>query len=109
MKKKIIVLAAVLFLLGLAGFVVFHPKKPHSVTLSWHAPAPEAGVQVIGYNVYRSTSSGGPYVKIASRVPGSAYNDPIVSSGRRYFYVVTTVDQRERESRYSAEITAVIP
>jgi fibronectin type 3 domain-containing protein len=109
MKKRIIVFSAVLLLSGLTGFVVFRPHKPHSVILSWHAPAPAPGVQVVGYNIYRSTSSGGPYVKIASRVPGLTYNDPIVSPGRTYFYVVSTVDQRERESRYSVEITAVIP
>jgi len=109
MKKKVILLAVVLILLGLIGFAVFRPKKPHSVSLSWHAPAPEPGVQVVGYNIYRSTSSGGPFVKIASRVPGLTYNDSIVSPGRTYYYVVTTLDQRERESRYSTEITAAIP
>ena len=109
MKKKIIVLGAVLLLLGMIGYAVFHPKKPHSVTLSWHAPAPAPGVQVVGYNIYRSTSSGGPYVKIATRVTGLTYNDRIVSPGRTYFYVVTTVDQRDRESKYSVEIRVVIP
>ena len=109
MKKKIILLAVVLILLGVVGFAVFRPKKPHSVTLSWHAPAPEPGVQVMGYNIYRSTSTGGPFVKIASRVPGLTYHDSIVSPDRTYYYVVTTVDQRERESRYSNEITVVIP
>ncbi len=109
MKKKIILLVAVLLLLGTTGYVVFHPIKPHSVTLTWHAPAPEPGVQVVGYNIYRGVSSGGPYVKIASRVPGLTYHDSIVSPGRTYFYVVTTVDQRERESRYSVEIRVVIP
>jgi len=109
MKKKIILLAVVLILLGLIGFIAFHPKKPHSVSLTWHAPAAEPGVQVVGYNIYRSTASGGHYVKIASRVPRLTYNDQIVSPGRTYFYVVTTVDQRDRESRYSTEITVVIP
>jgi len=109
MKKKIIVLAVVLILLGLIGFVAFQPRKPHSVTLSWHAPAPQPGVQVVGYNVYRSTSPGGPYVKIATRVPGLTYNDSIVSPGRTYHYVVTTVDQHERESKHSVEITVAIP
>ncbi|MGA8150081.1 MAG: hypothetical protein WB952_03970 [Terriglobales bacterium] len=109
MKKKLILLGAVSLLVGLIGFVSFRPHKPHSVTLSWHAPAPETGVQVIGYNVYRGTSSGGPYVTIAARVPGLTYNDPIVSSGRTYFYVVTAVDQHHRESKYSTEITVAIP
>lgn len=109
MKKKVILLAAVLFLVGLVGFAVFHPRKPHSVTLTWHAPAPAAGVQIVGYNVYRRPVSGGLYVKIASRVPALTYIDQIVVSGRTYSYVVTSVDQRDRESKYSTEITVVIP
>jgi fibronectin type 3 domain-containing protein len=64
---------------------------------------------VAGYNVYRSTASGGPYVKIASRVPGLTYTDKIVISKRTYFYVVTAVDQADHESRYSEHIKAVIP
>src|SRR5271154_2934002 len=98
MKKKIIVLGVVLLLLGVVGFFAFPSRKPHSVTLNWNAPAPEAGVEVVGYNIYRSTSSGGPFVKIASRVPGLTYHDSIVITGRTYFYVVTTVDRRDRES-----------
>jgi len=109
MKKKLIVLGVVLLLLAVAGFFALAPRKPHSVTLSWHAPAPQAGVEVLGYNVYRSTSSGGPFVKIASRIPALTYHDSLVSPGRTYFYVVTTVDRRQRESRYSEQITAVIP
>jgi fibronectin type 3 domain-containing protein len=109
MKKKIILLGVVLLLLGVVAFLASRPGKPHSVTLSWNAPAPQAGVEVVGYNIYRSTSSGGPFVKIASRVPGLTYHDSIVISGRTYFYVVTTVDRRDRESRYSSQITVVIP
>ena len=109
MKKTIIVVAAVLLLLGVIGYIVVRPERPHSVVLSWQAPAPEAGVQVVGYNVYRSTSSGGPYVKIASRIPDLTYHDQVVNPKRTYYYVVTSVDQRDRESRYSKEITVVIP
>ena len=109
MKKKAILPIVVLLLVGLAGLVVLHREKPHSVTLSWQAPTPETGVQVAGYNIYRSTSSGGPYVKIAARVSGLTYNDRLVNPGRTYSYVVTAVDQRDRESKYSTEITVVIP
>ena len=108
MKKTTIVLAAVL-LLGLIGYIVVRPARPHSVVLSWHAPAPEAGVQVAGYNIYRSTLSGGPYVKIASRIPDLTYRDLVVNPKRTYYYVVTSVDQRDRESHYSKELTVVIP
>jgi hypothetical protein len=84
-------------------------EAPHSVTLTWEAPTRAAGVTVVGYNVYRSVTSGGPFVKLASRVPTPPYEDRLVSSGRTYFYVVTALDQAGRESRFSSQVQAVIP
>jgi len=84
-------------------------KTPHHVTLTWQPPPPIPGVSVVSYNVYRSTTSGGPFVKLASRVPALTYDDRIVISGRTYFWVVTAVDQAGRESRFSAEVRATIP
>jgi len=71
----------------------------------WEAPA----APVVGYNVYRSTTSGKQFVKIASRVPGPPYEDRLVASGHTYFYVVTALDQAGHESRFSGEIRATIP
>ena len=84
-------------------------NKTHSVTLTWQAPAPVPGVTTVGYNLYRSTTSGGPFVKLASNLPGPRYEDRLVGSGRTYFYVVTAIDQAGRESRYSNEARASIP
>ena len=98
--------------LGVTILTVFHlaaQSKPHSVALSWNAPQPAKGITVAGYNVYRGTASGGPYVKIALRVPGLTYTDRTVVSGKTYFYVVTAVGQGSRDSRVSQEIKAVIP
>jgi len=64
---------------------------------------------VVGYNVYRSTTSGRQLVKIATRVPGPPYEDRLVVSGRTYFYVVTALDQAGRESRFSTEVRATLP
>jgi fibronectin type 3 domain-containing protein len=75
------------------------------VTLMWEA----RGVSVGGYNVYRSTTSGKQFVKIASRVPGPPYQDRLVIRGQTYFYVVTALDQAGHESRFSGEIRATIP
>jgi fibronectin type 3 domain-containing protein len=86
-----------------------HKPGPHSVTLTWNAPTPMKGVTVKSYNVYRSTTSGGPFLKIASHVPGPPFQDRLVTSGRTYFYVVTALDQTDHESRFSSEITAAIP
>ena len=82
---------------------------PHGVTLKWEAPLASAGVTVSSYNIYRSTTSGGPFVKLASGVPAPPYEDRLVTSGRTYFYVVTALDQTGRESRFSNEVRAAIP
>lgn len=79
------------------------------MTLTWAAPPAGSGVSVVGYNVYRSTTSGGPFVKIATRVSGPSYEDLLVVRGRTYFYVVTALDQAGHESRFSAEVRATIP
>ena len=91
------------------GLACCHKVPPHSVTLMWEAPPAGPGVSVVGYNVYRSTTSGKEFVKIASRVPGPPYEDRLVVSGQTYFYVVTTLDQAGHESRFSGEIQATIP
>ncbi len=83
--------------------------QPHSVTLTWDAPRDVPGITVAGYNLYRSTKSGGGFVRLATRLPGPPYEDRLVGSGRTYYYVVTAVDGRGRESGFSGEIRAVIP
>jgi hypothetical protein len=78
----------------------------HSVTLTWTASAST----VSGYNVYRSTVSGGPYTKLNSTpVAGTTYTDSTVQAGLTYFYVVTSVDSSGVESANSAEVSATIP
>ncbi len=82
---------------------------PHSVTLKWDAPVAAAVVKVSSYNIYRSTTSGGPFVKLASGVKAPPYEDRLVTRGRTYFYVVTALDQTGRESRFSNEVRTEIP
>lgn len=103
--RRILLAACVLLCVGL---VCCH-KAHHSVTLRWEAPHVKPGTSILAYNVYRSTTSGGPYVKLASQVPGPPYEDSLVVNDRTYFYVVTALDQDGRESRFSAETRAVIP
>lgn len=82
-------------------------RPPHSVTLTW---TPTTSVAVTGYNIYRSSSKGGPYRKINSaEVAGTSYVDSDVLAGQTYYYVVTAVNQRKAESRYSAEAHAKVP
>ena len=84
-------------------------RNPHRVILTWQPSVPNNGVPIAGYNVYRSTVSGGPYVRIAYKVPDVSYTDTLVNRGRTYFYVVTAVNESGQESRYSNETRAVIP
>ena len=84
-------------------------RASHSVALSWRSPMPVKGVTVIGYNVYRSVTTGGPYVRIASGVTGLTYHDSIVTNTKTYYYVVTSVDAAGHESTYSTEAQAKIP
>jgi fibronectin type 3 domain-containing protein len=65
---------------------------------------------VAGYNVYRATTSGGPYTKLnPSAVTGVTYTDSTVQSGRTYYYVTTAVDSSSHESAFSNQATAIIP
>ncbi len=105
-SSRLLLVVCALLCIGLA---CCHKAPPHSVTLMWEAPPAVPGVSVVGYNVYRSTTSGNQFVKIASRVPGPPYEDRLVVSGRTYFYVVTALDQAGHESRFSGEIRATIP
>lgn len=63
-----------------------------------------------GFNVYRSSVSGGPYNRIdATMIPTNSYTDSTVASGQTYYYVATEIDTNGVESLYSSEVPAIIP
>jgi fibronectin type 3 domain-containing protein len=65
---------------------------------------------VSGYNIYRATTSGGPYAKLnSSSVAATSYVDSAVQSGQTYYYVVTAVDSSSNESAFSNQAQGVIP
>lgn len=105
----------VLPLLALAVVLACHPKTPpssptpHSVTLMWKTPNLPPKVSLVGYNVYRWKTKDSRYLKIATQVLGPPYEDRQVVSGETYFYAVTAVDQKGRESRLSENIQVRIP
>jgi hypothetical protein len=78
----------------------------HSVNLTWDASTS----QVIGYYIYRSTTSGS-YGSPLNATPQAAltFDDDTVVSGTTYFYVVTAVDSDSQQSVHSNEVRAVIP
>ncbi len=80
----------------------------HSVSLNW---APSTSPSIVGYYVYRSTTSGTGYGKLnASPVSASTqYADGTVQGGQTYYYVVTAVDSNNVESADSNQSVATIP
>lgn len=79
----------------------------HSVSLSWAA---SISPNITGYNVYRGTTSGGPYTKVTATVtPGTSYTDSTVQAATTYYYVVTAVNGSNQESGYSNQAQAVVP
>lgn len=79
----------------------------HSVLLSWNASSSQ---DVVGYNVYRGTQSGGPYSQINTSLDSTTtYTDTSVTNGDTYYYVTTAVNSNNQESAYSNEAEAQIP
>jgi fibronectin type 3 domain-containing protein len=75
------------------------------VTLRWV----KSTSLVVGYYVYRSTKSGGPYARINhALVVQPPFTDVNVMSGVTYYYVSTSVDTYSQESRYSNQVQATV-
>jgi fibronectin type 3 domain-containing protein len=73
------------------------------VSLDW---ADNTEPDLAGYDVYRSTTTGGPYSVIDFDLTQSDYTDNSVSNGTTYYYVVTAVDTSNNESEYSSQVSA---
>jgi Fibronectin type III domain len=85
------------------GLVAVASVNPGEIDLSWTA---SASGYASGYNVYRSTSSGGGYA-LVTFVPGwgsTTYPDTGLVTGTPYFYVVQATYQNWT-SGYSNEGT----
>ena len=71
----------------------------HSVTLNWSGNSPR-------YNVYRSTTAGGPYTRLVADLNTTFYMDNATANGTPYYYVVTALDSFENETGYSSQASA---
>jgi hypothetical protein len=80
----------------------------HSVDVAWD---PNVSATLQGYNVYRSTVSGGPYSKLSPTLSPTTllFTDTTPVSGKQYFYVVTAVDTSGTESSASSQVAVTIP
>ena len=77
------------------------------MALSWTA---SISSNVVGHNLYRGTTSGGPYTKLnLSLIGATNYTDTTVQAGQTYYYVVTAVNNSNLESVYSNVAPAVVP
>jgi len=59
----------------------------YQINLSWTGNSAASS-----YNVYRSTTSGGPYTAVANGLTGTSFNDTSGNAGTTYYYVVTAVN-----------------
>lgn len=85
----------------------FSTLSPTPVTLLWDA---STSSDVVGYNMYRGVTQGGPYTKINSTlIEQLGYVDNDIQQGTMFYYVATAVDSAGLESGYSNEATAVSP
>lgn len=89
---------------GLSGTGVM-PSGQHSVTLNWQ-PSTSS---VIGYYVYRGSTSSNMTKLNAAAEPSTSFTDSNVASGQTYVYAVTAVDANNVESTYSNEVAVTIP
>jgi hypothetical protein len=70
------------------------------INLAWNA-----SVSASGYNLKRSTTSGGSYTTIATNLPYLNYSDTGLTGGTTYYYVVTATNIYG-ESANSSEASA---
>lgn len=79
----------------------------HMVAVSWQS---SVSPNVVGYNVYRGVTSGGPYQRLNSTaVSDVTFSDFAVEGGQTYYYVATAVDESYQESVFSNEAEAAVP
>ncbi|KAF0220892.1 MAG: fibronectin I domain-containing [Geobacteraceae bacterium] len=100
---------------AVAAVAVAPPPSPSALRVT---PVPEGkaldlswefvGGAAVSLNLYRSTTTGGPYQKI-SQVPATThtYRDTGLTNGTVYYYATAAADGLGNEGAYSAEVSGV--
>jgi len=79
----------------------------HLVDLTWNA---STSPNISGYNVYRSSTAGGPYsILNTTLIVGHTYTDTAVLAGQIYYYVATAVNTSNLESGFSTPVQVAVP
>jgi hypothetical protein len=76
------------------------------VDLVW---SPDSEADLAGYNIFRHGDASQPVRLNSTPVKTPAYRDTEVQSGKRYFYSVSAVDERNNESTRSEEASEQVP
>ena len=76
------------------------------VDLIW---SPDSDADLAGYNIFRHEEGARPAKLNSEPVKTPAYRDTKVQSGRKYFYSVSAVDERNNESSRSEEASEQVP
>jgi hypothetical protein len=76
------------------------------VDLVW---SPDTEADLTGYNIFRHEENEPPVKLNSEPVKAPAFRDSKVQSGRKYFYSVSAVDERNNESAKSEETSEQVP
>ena len=102
--SAVVELSAVPLLIPLAPTGLHDISQYMQLEIGWNNNTEN---DLLGYNVYRSTTSGSGFVKVNSTpVNVNYYNDPTALIHTFYYYKVSAVDSALNESPLTAEIRA---
>jgi fibronectin type 3 domain-containing protein len=76
------------------------------VDLVW---SPDTEADLAGYNIFRHEENEPPVKLNSEPVKAPAFRDSNVQSGKKYFYSVSAVDERNNESAKSEETSEQVP